>query len=150
LVPLVQDTLVLLERELQKYRIAVETQFDEVPNVLAAGNQIQRLMLNLITNARQAIGETGTIRIRVSHEESTGCVVLSVRDTGCGIEAADLPRIFEPFFTTKSGPDDSGKGGTGLGLSACKEIVDQHRGRIRVESTLGKGTAFSIRFPVCS
>lgn len=147
LVPLIEDTLVLLERELQKYRVAVETQFDPVPNVMAAGNQIQRLMLNLLTNARQAIGEVGTIRIRISYEAKTNSVVLSVRDSGQGIAPENLPKIFEPFFTTKSGPDGSGKGGTGLGLSACKDIVDQHHGRIRVESTLGKGTAFSIRFP---
>ncbi len=147
LVPLIEDTLVLLEREMQKYRVAIETQFDEVPNVMAAGNQIQRLMLNLLTNARQAIGEIGTIRIRIVFEKKTNSVVLTVRDSGQGIEAENLPKIFEPFFTTKSGPDSSGKGGTGLGLSACKEIVDQHQARVRVESTVGKGTAFSIRFP---
>ena len=147
LVPLIQDTLVLLEREMQKYRVAIETQFEEVPDVLAAGNQIQRLMLNLLTNARQAIGEVGTILIRVAFEKKTHSVVLTVRDSGHGIAAENLPKIFEPFFTTKNGPDDSGKGGTGLGLSACKEIVDQHQARVRVESTVGKGTAFSIRFP---
>ncbi len=150
LVPLIQDTLVLLERELQKYRVAVETQFEEVPNVMAAGNQIQRLMLNLLTNARQAIGEVGTIRIRIAYEAKSNSVVLTVRDSGSGISAENLPKIFEPFFTTKSGPDSSGKGGTGLGLSACKDIVDQHHGRIRVESTIGRGTSFSIRFPAMS
>ncbi len=147
LVPLIQDTLVLLEREMQKYRVAIETQFDEVPSVMAAGNQIQRLMLNLLTNARQAIGEVGTIRIRVAFEKKTNSVVLTVRDSGQGIAPENLTKIFEPFFTTKNGPDSSGKGGTGLGLSACKEIVDQHQARVRVESTVGKGTAFSIRFP---
>ena len=147
LVPIVEDTLVLLEREMQKYRIAIETQFDVVPSVMAAGNQIQRLMLNLLTNARQAIGEVGTIRIRIAYEEKTNSVVLSVRDSGQGISPENLPKIFEPFFTTKNGPDSSGKGGTGLGLAACKEIVDQHRARVRVESTEGKGTLFSIRFP---
>jgi signal transduction histidine kinase len=150
LVPLIQDTLVLLERELQKYRVAVETQFEEVPFVMAAGNQIQRLMLNLLTNARQAIGEVGTIRIRIAYEAKSNAVVLTVRDSGSGISAENLPKIFEPFFTTKSGPDSSGKGGTGLGLSACKDIVDQHHGRIRVESTIGRGTSFSIRFPAMS
>ncbi|MEQ1828707.1 MAG: ATP-binding protein [Pirellula sp.] len=147
LVPVVQDTLVLLEREMQKYRIAIESQFEVVPPIQAAGNQIQRLVLNLLTNARQAIGEAGTIRIRIYFEANANCVVLSVRDSGCGIPPENLPRIFEPFFTTKNGPDSSGKGGTGIGLSACKDIVDQHHGRIRVESTVGKGTAFVIRFP---
>lgn len=147
LVCLVQDTLVLLEREMQKYRIHIETQFETVPNILAAGNQIQRLLLNLLTNARQAIGEAGSIRIRIHFDSTTENVILSIRDSGCGIAPDVLPKIFEPFFTTKNGPDSSGKGGTGLGLAACKEIVDQHHGRIRVESTLGKGTAFVIRFP---
>jgi signal transduction histidine kinase len=105
-------------------------------------------MLNLLTNARQAIGEVGTIRIKVAFEYSSNTVVVTVRDSGAGIDATILPKIFEPFFTTKNGPDDSGKGGTGLGLSACKEIIDQHQGRIRVESTVGKGTAFINRFPV--
>lgn len=147
LVPLIEETLVLLEREMQKYRIAIETQFEETPPIMAAGNQLQRLLLNMLTNARQAIGTNGTIRIRVGYEPETGMAMLTIRDTGKGIEPENLPKIFEPFFTTKQGPDDSGKGGTGLGLSACKQIVDQHHGRIRVESTVGKGTAFTIRFP---
>jgi len=147
LVPLIVDSLVLMEREMHKYRVAIETEFEEVPRVMAAGNQIQRLMLNLLTNARQAIGESGTIRIRIAFEKKTNSVVLTVRDSGQGIAPENLPKIFEPFFTTKNGPDSSGKGGTGLGLSACKEIVDQHHARVRVESTVGKGTAFSIRFP---
>jgi signal transduction histidine kinase len=59
-----------------------------------------------------------------------------------------LPRIFEPYFTTKSGPDASGKGGTGLGLATCRTIIEAHRGRLRVESTPGVGTAFVIKLPV--
>jgi signal transduction histidine kinase len=145
LVGLIEDTLVLLERELLKYRIDVEREFHPTPKISGSAGQLQRLLLNLITNARQAIGERGTIRIRVAAEE--GQTVLTVRDNGCGIPSEHLPKLFQPFFTTKSGPDASGKGGTGLGLAACKEIVDEHRGRIRVESTVGKGTAFTIRFP---
>lgn len=147
LVTLVDDTLVLLERELMKYRIDVVKEFSPTPEILASTNQLQRLLLNLITNARQAIGENGTILIRIAHEPKSNAVVFTVRDNGKGIPAEVLPRIFEPFFTTKQGPDATGKGGTGLGLSACKEIVDEHRGRIRVESTVGKGTSFTIRFP---
>jgi len=70
-----------------------------------------------------------------------------VRDSGEGIPREKLPRIFDAFYSTKSGPDESGKGGTGLGLAACKEIVDAHRGRIRVESTIGRGTAFVLKIP---
>lgn len=142
---LVDDTLVLLERELVKFRIDIERDLQPVPKILGSASQLQRLLLNLITNARQAIGERGTIRVRVAQEKDA--VALTIRDTGCGIPMENLPKLFQPFFTTKSGPDSSGKGGTGLGLAACKEIVDAHRGRIRVDSTVGKGTAFTIRFP---
>lgn len=146
LVGLVEDTLVLLERELVKYRIDVERDLHKCAKISGSSGQLQRLLLNLITNARQAIGERGTILIRIAEEQ--GFVVLTVRDNGCGIPAENLPKLFERFFTTKTGPDSSGKGGTGLGLSVCKEIVDEHRGRIRVDSTVGKGTAFIIRFPM--
>jgi signal transduction histidine kinase len=75
---------------------------------------------------------------------------LVVRDNGCGIPADKLPRIFESFYTTKSGPDASGKGGTGLGLSMCREILESHHGRIRVDSSIGKGTAFTLKLPTAS
>ena len=150
LVAIVEDSLVLLEKELQKYRIHVEKELSGVPVIQGSAGALQRLLLNLITNARQAIKENGTIRIIVKHESKTDSVVLTVRDNGSGIPKEVLPKIFDRFFTTKSGPDASGKGGTGLGLTACKQIIDDHRGRIRVESTVGKGTAFSIRFPVAN
>jgi len=148
LVAIVEDSLVLLEKELQKYRIHVEKEISSVPIILGSAGQLQRLLLNLITNARQAIKENGTIRVVVKHEAKTNSVVLTIRDNGSGIPKDVLPKIFDRFFTTKTGPDASGKGGTGLGLTACKKIIDDHRGRIRVESTVGKGTAFTIRFPV--
>ena len=75
-------------------------------------------------------------------------VDMVIRDNGCGIPADKLPRIFELFYTTKSGPDASGKGGTGLGLSMCRDIIESHHGRIRVDSTVGKGTAFTLKLPV--
>jgi signal transduction histidine kinase len=154
IVALVRDTLVLMQREMQKYRISVELDLAEgLPMISASGNQIQRLLLNLMTNARQAMGEGGTMWIRVAAEFSgqnatPTQIELTVRDTGAGIPNDVLPRIFEPFFSTKAGPDETGKGGTGLGLAACKEIIDEHGGRVRVESSVGRGTAFVIRFPV--
>lgn len=144
----VEDALVLLEKELLKYRIDVERDFTDTPLISASPSKLQRLLLNLITNARQAIRENGTIRIRVHFEPKTKSACLVVRDNGPGIPKELLPKIFDRFFTTKSGPDASGKGGTGLGLSACKAIIEEHQGRIRVESTVGKGTAFTIRFPI--
>jgi signal transduction histidine kinase len=148
LVKIVEETLVLLEREMTKYRIAVETHLPAVPEVHAIGNQIQQVLLNLLINARQAMPNGGRVIIKLEHDPKSNAVDLSVRDTGSGIAADKLPLIFEPFYTTKQGPDDSGKGGTGLGLSACRNIIEAHRGRIRVNSTVGKGTEFIIKLPV--
>ena len=145
---LVEDVLVLLERELMKYRVQVEREFAPVPKVSANPGQIQQVLLNLLVNARQAMDGGGRLILRLSHDEPAGLVDLMVRDTGCGMTADVMRRIFEPRFSTKSGPDETGKGGSGLGLSACKEIVDAHRGRIRVETAPGKGTAITIRLPV--
>jgi signal transduction histidine kinase len=145
---LVSDSLVLLERELSKYRISVETDLTEVPPALALGNQIQQVLLNLLINARQAMPNGGRLIIRLAHDAAADTVDLVVRDTGCGIPPDKLPRIFEPFYTTKSGPDETGKGGTGLGLASCRQIIEAHHGRIRVESTVGKGTQFTLKLPV--
>jgi signal transduction histidine kinase len=148
LATLVEETLVLLEREMQKYRVAVRKEFADVPAVRAVGNQVQQVLLNLMTNARQAMPSGGEILLRLSHDASAGLVDLSVRDSGSGIAREHLTKIFDRGFTTKSGPDASGKGGSGVGLSACRDIVEAHHGRLRVESTVGKGTAFTVRLPV--
>jgi signal transduction histidine kinase len=74
-------------------------------------------------------------------------VDLTVRDSGTGIPPDVLPRIFDRYFSTKQGPDASGKGGTGVGLAACREIIEAHQGKIRVESTVGVGTAFTLKLP---
>ncbi|MCS7304650.1 MAG: ATP-binding protein [Thermoguttaceae bacterium] len=147
LIQLLEDTLLLLERELNKYHISVEKHFQPVPPILANGNQIQQVLLNLIINARQAMPQGGKLTLKLWHEPATGMVHLMIRDTGCGIPPEILPRIFDPFFTTKTGPDSTGKGGTGLGLSMCKEIIQAHQGRIRVETAPGRGTAFTLMLP---
>ena len=147
LVKLVDDSLLLLEREMSKYRIAIEKQFQDVPQAMVNANQIQQVLINLLVNARQAMPSGGRIVIRLSHDPALKTVDLMVRDSGGGIPADKLPRIFDRFFTTKSGPDASGKGGTGLGLSFCRDVIEAHQGRIRVESTVGKGTAFTLKFP---
>ena len=94
-----------------------------------------RCCLNLLTNARQAMPKGGRVLIRVAPDAAAGTVDLTIRDTGSGIPAEQLPQIFDRFYTTKRGPDASGKGGTGVGLSMCREIIEQHQGKIRVEST---------------
>ena len=143
-----QESLILLEREMTKYRIRLEKQFEDVPEAMANGNQIQQVLLNLLINARQSMPEGGTILLKLSHDTDNEMVVMVVRDSGSGIPKDKLPRIFDRFYSTKDGPDESGKGGTGLGLSACRNIIEGHQGRIRVESSVGKGTQFTIMLPV--
>jgi len=144
---LVDDTLLLLEREMNKYRIAVERRYKPVPQVCVTASQVQQVLLNILINARQAMPGGGRMVVKIQPDVENKTVDLVIRDYGPGIPPDKLPHIFEPFFTTKTGPDASGKGGTGLGLSMCREILEAHRGRIRVESTLGKGTAFTLKFP---
>ena len=150
LVALTRQSLVLLEREMHKYRIQVETDFEQTRNANVCGNQIQQVLLNLLTNARQAIGQSGRITIRIAENQTSGTVDLSIRDTGSGIPQEKLPKIFDRFYSTKQGPDASGKGGTGLGLALCRDIIEEHRGRLRVESKVGMGTAFTLMLPVAT
>jgi len=144
---LVEDVLVLLEREMTKYRVQVEREFAPVPKVSANPGQLQQVLLNLLVNGRQAMPQGGRLIIRLAHDALLGAVDLMVRDTGCGMTPDVMRRMFEPHFSTKAGPDETGKGGSGLGLTACREIVEAHKGRIRVESAPGKGTAITIRLP---
>lgn len=147
LVKLVEETLILLEREMNKYRVRVETIFQPVPETMINAGQIQQVVLNLLINARQAMPNGGRLLVKITPAAETGMIDLVIRDNGCGIPCEKLPKIFESFYTTKKGPDESGKGGTGLGLSMCREIIESHNGRIRVDSTVGKGTAFTIKLP---
>ncbi len=148
LAKLVESSLVLLEREMQKYRIVIELHVEPAPPALACGNEIQQVLLNLLTNARQAMPRGGRIVMRIAPDAAAGTVDLTVRDSGTGIPADVLPRIFDRYFSTKQGPDSSGKGGAGVGLSMCREIMEAHQGKIRVESTVGVGTAFTLKLPV--
>ena len=148
LAALVEQSLVLLERELQKYRVHVELHVEPSPPAMVCGNEIQQVLLNLLTNARQAMPRGGRIIIRIAPDPTVGTVDLTVRDTGGGIPSDVLPRIFERYFTTKQGPDASGKGGAGVGLSMCRDIIETHQGKIRVESTVGVGTAFTLKLPI--
>lgn len=113
----------------------------DLPPVAHDPFQIERLVLNLLLNAFQAIQKEGTVTIEVASEQ--GFARMSIRDTGSGISADQLSHIFRPFFTTK-------RQGTGLGLSLSRRIVEQHGGRIDVRSTLGQGTEFLIWLPLAA
>jgi signal transduction histidine kinase len=150
LAQLADDTLLLVERELAKHRVAVEKSYQPCPQAMANGNQIQQVLLNLLINARQAMPQGGRVYVRLSADVDQHFVDLSVRDTGTGIAPEVLPRIFDSYFSTKAGPDSTGKGGAGLGLSFCREIIEAHHGRIRVDSTVGRGTCFTLRLPAAT
>jgi signal transduction histidine kinase len=149
LVSLVEDVLVLIEKDLQMHRVRLQTNFVGRPMAAVNANQIQQVLLNLFVNARQAMENGGTLYLSVRPNEETGMAEISVRDTGCGIPPEKLRRIFDPFYTTKEA-DSRGQGGTGLGLSLCREIVEAHKGRIRVESTIGTGTTFTVKLALAT
>ncbi|MFO0956024.1 MAG: ATP-binding protein [Isosphaeraceae bacterium] len=149
LVRLVEEVLLLVSKDLSKSRVLAEFQRQGQPFAKVNPAQIQQVLLNLIINARQAMPDGGTVRVSVGLDSSGRSAEIRVSDSGVGIAPADLRRIFEPFFTTKSGPDATGQGGTGLGLSVCRDIVEAHRGRLRAESRLGQGTTFTLRLPSC-
>jgi signal transduction histidine kinase len=146
LVALVEEVLTLTEKDLQKHHIQVETHFEGRPFAPVVPGQIQQILLNLIINARQAMSRGGRLRVGVSANHATSMVEIRVADNGCGIPPDKLRLIFEPFYTSKE-PDEEGHGGTGLGLSVCRQIIEQHQGRIRVESLVGKGSAFTVKLP---
>jgi signal transduction histidine kinase len=146
-VALVEDLLVLTEKDLSKHKIEVDKRFHGRPLARVVPAQIEQVILNLLLNARQAMPRGGKLRIEVRHNGRTDMVEVRVADTGCGIPAEKLRLIFEPFYTTKD-PDEHGHGGTGLGLSVCRQIIEQHQGRIRVESVVGKGSTFTVKLPL--
>jgi len=139
----VGETMRLLRRTLGE-EILIEADLAAPrATVLADPSQLEQVLLNLAVNARDAMPHGGVLTFRTWDGAPEESVVLSVEDTGSGIEREILPRIFEPFFTTK----EQGKG-TGLGLSTVYGIVTQMGGRIEVASTPGAGTAFTIHLPL--
>ncbi len=127
-----------------KYRAQVVRDYRPVPPITANRGRLQQLFLNLVINASHAIakGDVEHNSIRVGTDLVDGFVRVTVADTGSGIAPENLARIFDPFFTTKP----SGQG-TGLGLAITNDIVHEHGGDITVESQLGRGTTFTLRFP---
>lgn len=116
----------------------------DVPSFFGDSSQLHQVMVNLVTNAAQAIGTAmGTITIELRTLEGESGAYLAISDTGCGMDQATAARIFEPFFTTKAVGQ-----GTGLGLSLVHGIVSSHGGRITVSSRVGRGTTFEIHLPL--
>jgi signal transduction histidine kinase len=147
LVALAEEVLLLTEKDLSKHRIQLEKKYHGRPHAEVVPGQIEQVLLNLVINARQAMPRGGRLRVEVRENPRARTAEVRVADTGVGIPAERLRLIFEPFYTTKE-PDAHGHGGTGLGLSVCRQIIEQHQGRIRVESLHGKGSTFTVKLPL--
>jgi signal transduction histidine kinase len=141
LVPIIEETFQLVRPQIKRGKISVQKEFEPLPFVTVDKEQIKQVILNLLINAIQAMPKGGRLVLssRVSREGYW--VELTVQDSGIGIPPEDLDKLFDPFFSTK-------EGGIGLGLSIAHRIVDQHHGKIEVDSNPGKGTRFTISLPI--
>jgi len=124
----------------QGIEVAQKLSYD-VPRIMADGKQLEQVFRNLILNALQAMPSGG--RLLLNSQTAEEGIKVIVADSGVGIPQEQIDRIFVPFFTTRTK-------GTGLGLSVVQKIVDNHGGKISVESAVGEGTTFELYFPVCS
>ena len=137
---IITETLSLLDHQFRTAKVAVERNLDgELPPIQANGGKLQQVFLNLFLNAKDAMVQGGILTVSTQARNSE--VVIEVADTGSGISPEHLKKIYDPFFTTKTGR------GTGLGLSVSYGIIQEHSGKIDVESQPGRGTRFTLEFP---
>ncbi len=137
------ETLGFLEKEAHHKSIKVTVNSDEdLPKIKTDKGKIQQILLNLISNAFDAMGKGGELTVDLKKVEGRH-IKIRISDTGCGISEKDLQKIFEPFYTTKTN-----KRGTGLGLSITYSLVKEISGDISVKSEIGKGTTFNIKLPL--
>ena len=138
----IESTVRLLPGYFKSGHVILLRTYGEIPQVNCYAAQLNQVWMNLLVNAAQAIGNVaGEVRIATRCEGRT--VIVSVSDTGPGIEPEQLKKIFDPFFTTKPVGE-----GTGLGLSISHGIIERHRGKIEVESSTGHGTTFTVSLPI--
>jgi signal transduction histidine kinase len=142
------NVLTFLDERLTEGRFEVTREFAECPNVMADTEQMRQVLLNVFINAMDAIKDPkhtrqddGKLAIKVEEIPDEKVVAISLTDNGPGIPDEAIQDIFEPFFTTKAQ-------GTGLGLAACRKIIELHGGTITVDSTVGEGTTFVIKMPI--
>ena len=142
----IKDTLTLLEHQFKTARVTVQAElYPELPVIHGNTGKLQQVFLNLFLNAKDAMPGGGTLTISTDNGHH---VQVKVSDTGTGIAQEHIHRIYDPFFTTKNKPKTGHSGGTGLGLSVTYGIIQEHAGKIRVDSTPGHGTTFIMEFPL--
>ncbi len=143
---IVEDALFLVKHHNRFRGITLERHLtDDLPVIDANHEQLIQVFLSIMLNAIDAMEGKGTLSVRTGRFGQKSEVVVAIGDTGMGIRRDDLPKIFEPFFTTKQ-PGS----GTGLGLSICYGIVQEHGGRVLVDSQVGRGSVFHVVLPVRS
>ncbi|GAB4194194.1 MAG: GAF domain-containing sensor histidine kinase [Roseiflexaceae bacterium] len=139
---LLSETVELVQTHLRHGHVQVELELDStLPSLIAHGDQIRQVFLNLMLNACDAMPDGGTLRVRTANNGADA--VVRIADTGVGIAPEHRVHLFEPFYTTKPH-------GTGLGLTISAHIITQHGGRITVDSEVGAGTTFEINLPIAS
>ena len=136
----IESTLKIVKNGLQN-KCIIETSLQPVPEVMANTGEINQILMNLMVNAGQAVGDNGLITVKTAMHKNT--VQIDIQDNGSGIDPSHLDKLFDPFFTTKPVGE-----GTGLGLAISYGIIQDHDGEIEVNSELGVGTTFTIRLPV--
>lgn len=145
----IRDTASLLEHQLRTARVTVETELGQsLPCVDGSPGKLQQVMLNMMLNAKDAMIQSSSAQLKVVTRSTPTHVTVSISDRGSGIDPAHLNKIYDPFFTTKNAPREGEHKGTGLGLAVSYGIVQEHGGRIRVDSAVGVGTTFHIEFPI--
>ncbi|MGB6132116.1 MAG: ATP-binding protein [Acidobacteriaceae bacterium] len=146
---IIRETLTLLEHQFKIAQIQVETSLlTELPPILGNAGKLQQVFLNLFLNAKDAMASSNEARTLRVATEMNGHVSISIADSGSGIAPEHLRRIYDPFFTTKTSRRDGQPRGTGLGLAVTYGIIQEHSGKIHVESQLGQGTTFYLEFPM--
>ena len=142
----ISDTLALLEHQFKVAKVEVENALaPALPAIQGNAGRLQQVFLNLFLNAKDAMPGGGRLRVATLNGES---VSVCVTDSGSGIAPEHIQRIYDPFFTTKTSPREGQARGTGLGLSVTYGIIQEHAGKIRVESHPGVGTTFTLDFPL--
>ena len=140
------ETLKLLEHQFHTSQVHLLTSLeDDLPPILGNSGKLQQVFLNLFLNAKDAMAAGGTLRVATT---ANGHVAVDVSDTGSGIALEHMQRIYDPFFTTKSTVSEGQRRGTGLGLAVSYGIIQEHAGKIHVESQVGSGTTFHLEFPM--
>lgn len=141
---ILNDCVALVENQALFHDIQIVEEFEQsVPMVVIDPSQIERVFMNMIINAAQAMEKGGQLSLKTRYEANSKTVEIEFTDTGHGINPENIEKVFDPFFTTK----DVGHG-VGLGLAISYGIVKEHKGTILVESELGKGTTFIVRLPI--